>query len=100
MLADTKPDKMSTLTASPYFHGKDVWTRTQRDLILGGTATVDEVIGCRDDIMLFPYLQGHGRQRSLRSLETVRRAGGLAPDMERKCAASRCPTWYIDPAKK
>ena len=54
MLVDTQPKDFNTLVRlSGFSHGTDVWLGNARDLILSGTASVTETVGCRDDIMLY-----------------------------------------------
>jgi DNA polymerase-3 subunit alpha (Gram-positive type) len=101
MLADTKPDKMNTLIRlSGFSHGTDVWLGNAKDLILGGTATVEEVIGCRDDIMLFLISKGMEAKRSFKIMEAVRKGRGLAADQEQEMRKYGVPEWYIDSCKK
>ena len=53
MLLETQPTKFDTLIRlSGFSHGTDVWLGNARDLILSKTASVNDAIGCRDDIML------------------------------------------------
>ena len=54
MLVDTNPKDFDTLVRlSGFSHGTDVWAGNIRELVLSGTATVKETVGCRDDIMLY-----------------------------------------------
>ena len=54
MLVDTQPKDFNTLLRlSGFSHGTDVWLGNARDLILSKTASVNDAIGCRDDIMLY-----------------------------------------------
>ena len=54
MLLETQPTKFDTLIRlSGFSHGTDVWLGNARDLILSKTASVNDAIGCRDDIMLY-----------------------------------------------
>ena len=50
----TMPTRFDTLLRlSGFSHGTDVWLGNAKDLITSKTATVDQAIGCRDDIMLY-----------------------------------------------
>ncbi|MDR2606290.1 MAG: PolC-type DNA polymerase III, partial [Oscillospiraceae bacterium] len=61
MLEDTKPARFSTLIRlSGFSHGTDVWLGNAKDLIMKEHLAVEDVIGCRDDIM--QYLMGLGMQ--------------------------------------
>jgi DNA polymerase-3 subunit alpha (Gram-positive type) len=101
MLVDTQPDKMSTLIRlSGFSHGTDVWLGNAKDLITSGTASVEEVIGCRDDIMLFLISMGMDAKRAFKIMEAVRKGKGLAPDMEQDMRNLNVPDWYIDSCKK
>ena len=61
MLDDIKPDTVEALIKmSGFSHGTDVWTNNAQDLIRNKTATISEVISCRDDIMTFLISKGLG----------------------------------------
>lgn len=60
MLVDTQPKQFDTLIRlSGFSHGTDVWAGNIRDLIVNGVATVNETVGCRDDIMIYLISVGH-----------------------------------------
>ncbi len=101
MLVDTQPKKISTLIRlSGFSHGTDVWTGNAKDLVESGTASVDEAIGCRDDIMLFLISKGVDAKRAFKIMETVRKGRGLTEDMESDMRAAGVPEWYIESCKK
>ena len=63
MLQETQPTKFDTLIRlSGFSHGTDVWLGNARDLILSKTASVNDAIGCRDDIMLYLNQMRHARK--------------------------------------
>ena len=101
MLEETAPDQFDTLVRlSGFSHGTDVWLGNARDLILSGTATVGQAIGCRDDIMI--YLIGRGMQetRGFKIMESVRKGKGLPDGAEEEMKGLGVPAWYIESCKK
>ncbi len=101
MLADTLPDKFSTLVRlSGFSHGTDVWLGNAKDLILSGTATVNETIGCRDDIMLYLISMGMPPKRSFKIMESVRKGRGLPDGAGEEMKQAGVPDWYIDSCRK
>ncbi len=101
MLVDTQPGKMSTLVRlSGFSHGTDVWLGNAKDIIQSGTATVDEAIGCRDDIMLTLIGYHLPAKRAFKIMETVRKGKGLDDSMEADMKGAGVPEWYIDSCKK
>ena len=101
MLADTQPRKFSTLVRlSGFSHGTDVWLGNAKDLITSGTASVDEAIGCRDDIMIYLISCGVPPKDAFNIMEKVRKGKGLAPEFEAEMRQHDVPDWYIDSCKK
>ncbi len=101
MLSDTQPKKFSTLVRlSGFSHGTDVWLGNAKDLITSGTASVDQAIGCRDDIMIYLISCGVPPKDSFSIMEKVRKGKGLAPEYEAEMREHNVPDWYIDSCKK
>ena len=101
VLLDTKPEKFDFLVRiSGYTHGTDVWLGNAKDLILSGKATVDQTIGCRDDIMIYLISCGMPEKRSFKIMESVRKGKGLPEGAEEEMIAAGVPDWYIGSCKK
>ena len=101
VLLDTKPDKFDFLVRiSGYTHGTDVWLGNAKDLIVSGTARVDQTIGCRDDIMLYLISCGIPEKRAFKIMESVRKGKGLPDGAEEEMIAAGVPEWYIGSCKK
>lgn len=106
MLVETKPDKMSTLVRlSGFSHGTGVWAGNIRDLVLSGTATVEQTAACRDDIMLYLISMGMEAKRAFKFMEAVRKGvihkGKSWPEgIEDDLHALNVPEWYIESCKK
>ena len=101
MLVDTKPTQFDTLIRlSGFSHGTDVWLGNAKDLILSGTATVDQAIGCRDDIMLYLIRCGMPEKRAFKIMESVRKGRGLPDGAEQEMIEHGVPEWYIGSCKK
>ena len=101
MLMDTMPTRFDTLLRlSGFSHGTDVWLGNAKDLITSKTATVDQAIGCRDDIMLYLISCGMPEKRSFKIMEAVRKGRGLPEGAEDEMKAAGVPEWYIGSCKK
>ena len=105
MLVDTQPKDFNTLVRlSGFSHGTDVWLGNARDLIVSGTASVLETVGCRDDIMLYLIHMGLDPKMSFKIMEAVRKGkvkkGGFQDGWEDAMRAHQVPEWYIDSLAK
>jgi DNA polymerase-3 subunit alpha (Gram-positive type) len=101
VLLDTMPTKFDFLVRiCGYTHGTDVWLGNAKDLINSKTATVDQTIGARDDIMLYLISCGMPDKRAFKIMESVRKGRGLPPGAEEEMIAAGVPDWYILSCKK
>ncbi|MCR5486935.1 MAG: PolC-type DNA polymerase III [Lachnospiraceae bacterium] len=101
MLVDAKPQNISDLVRiSGLSHGTGVWIGNADELILSGTATLSTCICCRDDIMIYLIGKGMDKQLSFKTMESVRKGRGLAPEMEQAMREAEVPEWYIDSCKR
>ena len=101
MLRDTRPEDFDTLVRlSGFSHGTDVWLGNAKDIILSGTATIKETIGCRDDIMLYLISKGIDEGFAFKIMESVRKGRGLPDGAEEEMRACGVPDWYILSCKK
>ncbi|MDR0858601.1 MAG: PolC-type DNA polymerase III [Oscillospiraceae bacterium] len=100
MLTDTHPDKLSTLVRlSGFSHGTDVWLGNAKDLLAEGKA-IEDVIGCRDDIMLYLMSRGMRDVDAFDIMEKVRKGRGLSEEQEAAMKTLKVPEWYIESCKK
>ncbi|MBR4762478.1 MAG: PolC-type DNA polymerase III, partial [Clostridia bacterium] len=109
MLMDCKPSTFADLLQiSGLSHGTNVWHGNAKSLIDDGVCTISEVIGTRDNIMVYLIQMGMDEGRAFKITETVRKglyAKGVISDddwnaMAEDMRAVNVPEWYIQSCKK
>jgi len=105
MLEQTHPTSFSDLVIlSGLSHGTDVYLGNAETLISSGTCTLKEVIGCRDDIMVYLIEKGLPNKDAFDIMECVRKGKSPVVFPEKKyeelMRQHDVPTWYIESCKK
>ncbi len=97
----TKPNCFSDLVQiSGLSHGTDVWNNNAKDLIEQKNIKLQEVIGCRDDIMTYLIKHNLESKNAFNIMECVRKGKGLSEEQEKEMKAHNIPDWYIESCKK
>ena len=103
---ETKPTTFAELVKiSGLSHGTDVWNGNAQDIVRNNIVPFKEVIGCRDDIMV--YLMNHGVEplTSFKIMEFVRK-GKASKDKakwleyEKLLKDLNIPSWFIESCSK
>ncbi|WP_079709482.1 PolC-type DNA polymerase III [Paraliobacillus ryukyuensis] len=101
MLEDTKPKTFAELVIiSGLSHGTDVWLGNAQELINQGICELPDVIGCRDDIMVYLMHKGLEASLAFKIMEFVRKGKGLQDEWIVEMKKHDVPDWYIDSCKK
>ncbi|TRM12430.1 PolC-type DNA polymerase III [Lentibacillus cibarius] len=101
MLEDTKPNTFAELVIiSGLSHGTDVWLGNAEELINEGICELPDVIGCRDDIMVYLLHKGLEASLAFTIMEYVRKGRGLKDEWIDEMKKHGVPDWYIESCKK
>jgi len=109
MLVDCKPRNFADLLQiSGLSHGTNVYHGNAKELIDNGTCTISEVIGTRDNIMVYLIHKGMEEGLAFKITETVRKGlyakGVISEEQWNEYAEAMrgvgVPEWYIESCKK
>lgn len=85
-------------------HGTDVWQGNAETLVSGTgqfeKIAFSEIIGCRDDIMIYLIKKGVEAAVSFKIMEAVRKGKGLTDEQIEKMKEKNVPDWFIWSCKK
>ncbi len=106
MVEETKPKTFAELVKiSGLSHGTDVWLGNAQELIKNKVVPFKEVIGCRDDIMVYLIYHGLPQFKSFKIMEFVRKGkASKEPEAwkEHKETMQQAgiEDWFIDSCEK
>ncbi len=101
MLEQTEPDTFSELLQiSGLSHGTDVWLGNAQELIRKHDIPLSDVIGTRDDIMVYLQYKGVDDSLAFNIMEFVRKGRGIPDDWQEEMRAHDVPEWYIESCLK
>ncbi len=106
MVQETKPTTFAELVKiSGLSHGTDVWLGNAQELIKNNIVPFKEVIGCRDDIMVYLMYKGLKPIKAFKIMEFVRK-GKASKDPEtwkehkQTMVDAGIEDWFIDSCEK
>ena len=80
-------------------HGTNVWAGNQEELVKSGKS-INEIIGCRDEIMTYLISMGIDSSVAFKIMESVRKGKKLSAPQEAEMRAHNVPDFYIEACKK
>lgn len=107
MLDTIKPSTYGDIIkVSGLAHGTNVWLDNAYNLFVGNSPLIDgklpfrDVIGCRDDIMIFLLKYNLPSFDSFKIMESVRKGYSITGENEKLMREFKVPEWFIDSCKK
>ncbi|MCZ0716766.1 PolC-type DNA polymerase III [Aerococcus kribbianus] len=101
MLEATKPTTFAELLQiSGLSHGTDVWLGNAEVLVREKGLPLSEVIGCRDDIMVYLLHKGLPESDAFQIMEKVRKGKGLSDEHKAIMREHDVPEWYLESCEK
>jgi DNA polymerase-3 subunit alpha (Gram-positive type) len=96
MLEEVKPTKWQHLCSmSGLQHGTGVWGGNARNILLEGTATIDSIDGCRDEIVEKLTVKLGDGKKAYDIVESVRKGRGVPKEFTPELS-KKVPGWYLE----
>ena len=101
VLEETNPKTFSDLVIiSGLTHGTGVWQGNADDLVKNRGISLQQVIGCRDDIMTYLISKDIPSNIAFMIMEDVRKGRGLKSEYLEIMKAKKVPDYYIESCNK